>query len=223
MVDVKIEQSRKEQLSDEFDRPYFSDLVQFLRDERAKGKIIYPSGSHIFRAFDLTPRDDVCVIVLGQDPYHGMGQAHGLAFSVQEWVTLPPSLQNIYKELADDTGCKMPSSGDLSHRAEQWVLLLNTTLTVEAHRPLSHRDHGREDFTDAVIRCISDEKEGIIFLLWGSHAQSKRPLIDIGKHHILTAPHPSPLSAYRGRFGSKHFSKTNELLQKMGKETIVWC
>lgn len=218
-----LAESRYQHLWDQFLLPYFLDLCKFLYHEKENQTVIYPSLDQIFCAFDLTTWDEVRVVILGQDPYHGAGQAHGLAFSVQDGVVLPPSLRNIYKELVDDIGCLFPISGDLTSRAQQGVLLLNTTLTVASGKSLSHSDRGREIFTDQVIGRLSDQKEWLIFLLRGSHAQSKQSLIDGSRHHILTAPHPSPLSAYRGRFGSKHFSQTNHLLQGMGKDPIDRC
>jgi len=197
-------------------------LGGFLKAEEAAGKKIYPRGSDIFNAFNHTPLSKVKVVVLGQDPYHGPGQAHGLSFSVREGVPPPPSLVNIFKEIRDDLGLPLPAKGDLTAWADQGVLLLNTVLTVEHGQAASHRRKGWEQFTDRVIQVLSDREEPIIFLLWGRFAQDKAAMIRVPPHKILKAPHPSPLSAYAGFFGSKHFSKTNELLQQMGKPPIDW-
>lgn len=197
-------------------------LKEFLAEEK-KSHTIFPQGSHIFNAFNTTPFDAVKVVILGQDPYHGSGQAHGLSFSVQSGVKIPPSLQNIFKELVDDMGCPYPKSGDLSGWAKQGVLLLNTLLTVRQGEPFSHKDHGWERFTDEVIRLISAQCENVVFILWGGPAQKKTSLIDAAEHLILKAPHPSPLSSYRGFFGSKPFSKTNAYLIHHGIEPISWC
>ena len=221
-MDVKIEASWKEALQEEFEKPYFENIVQFLKTEKQSNKTIFPPGSLIFNAFEQTPFDKVKVVLLGQDPYHNYGQAHGLCFSVPQGVAFPPSLQNIFKEIKEDTGIQIPLKGDLTSWAKQGVLLLNASLTVRAHEANSHAKIGWADFTDAVIKKISDKKQGIVFLLWGRFAQNKHILIDGTKHHILTAAHPSPLSAYNGFFGCKHFSKTNELLASQGKEPINW-
>ena len=202
---------------------YFKQLQLFIDQEETAGKTIFPSPKNRFTAFSLTELKDVKVVILGQDPYHGDGQAHGLSFSVQEGIKLPPSLRNIYKELADDLQwTTLPESGDLSDWAKQGVLLLNTVLTVEKSNAGSHAKKGWEQFTDNVIQHINDQTEGVVFLLWGSYAIKKSQMIDQSKHHILTAVHPSPLSAYRGFFGCKHFSKTNQLLSEQDKQVINW-
>jgi uracil-DNA glycosylase len=220
-MNVKIESSWKEQLASEFEQPYFSDLVQFVKSEYAS-TTVYPPGSRIFSAFDRTPFDQVKVVILGQDPYHEPGQANGLSFSVNDGVPLPASLQNIYKELQDDMGTTPPTSGNLERWAEQGVLLLNASLTVQAHHAGSHQDRGWETFTDAAIRCIADEKEHVVFILWGAYARRKGAFINPYKHHIIQSAHPSPLSVYRGFFGSKPFSKTNQYLEQTGQEPIRW-
>ena len=220
-MDVRMEQSWKEKLASEFGKPYFSILVQFVKNEYAT-RIIYPQGKRIFNAFDQTPFDRVKVVVLGQDPYHEPGQAHGLCFSVNDGIPLPPSLQNIYKELQADLGIAPPASGNLERWAKQGVLLLNATLTVQAHRAGSHQNKGWEEFTDAVIHKIADEKEHVVFILWGSYAQKKGSFIDPYKHLVIQSAHPSPLSVYRGFFGSKPFSKTNEYLVRTGQTPIRW-
>jgi len=222
-MDVKIEQSWKDALKDEFSKPYFEQIVFFLKTERQAGKTIYPPGPLIFNAFDQTPFSDVKVVLIGQDPYHGAGQAHGLCFSVQDGVPPPPSLVNIYKEIQSDIGITMDfKKGNLTHWAQQGVLLLNAALTVRANEPFSHSKIGWATFTDAVIEKIAKEKEGIVFLLWGKFAQEKQSLIDETKHHVLKAAHPSPFSADKGFFGCKHFSKTNQFLQKQGQDPIDW-
>ena len=221
-MDVKIEDSWKEVLKDEFEKPYFGPIVQFLKTEKSAGKTIYPAGSNIFNAFNKTPFSNVKVVILGQDPYHGYGQAHGLSFSVQPGVKFPPSLQNIFKEIQTDTGVGGFSTGDLTAWAEQGVLLLNAALTVRESEPMSHAKIGWAQFTDAVIRTISDNKENVIFLLWGKFAQDKQILINTDSHYVLKAAHPSPLSAHNGFFGCKHFSKTNEILVKHGENPINW-
>lgn len=221
-MNVTIEGSWKTRLQDQFDQPYFEQIVRFLKSEKNAGKTIYPPGPLIFNAFDQTPFDQVKVLLLGQDPYHGPGQAHGLCFSVQDGIKPPPSLMNIYKELHDDTGKDIPSSGNLVHWAQQGVLMLNASLTVEANKPMSHSRIGWEQFTDAVIQRVSDQKEGIVFLLWGRFAQEKQRLIDASRHHILTAAHPSPFSAHNGFFGCRHFSKTNTFLRRQGSTEIAW-
>ncbi|MDR0865935.1 MAG: uracil-DNA glycosylase [Candidatus Symbiothrix sp.] len=218
---VKIEQSWNERLAPEFEKSYFSDLVHFVKNEYAT-KTIYPKGNKIFNAFDKTPFDKVKVVILGQDPYHEPGQAHGLCFSVNDGIMLPPSLQNIYQELREDLGITPAASGNLERWAEQGVLLLNATLTVQAHRAGSHQQKGWEEFTDAVVHKIAEEKEHVVFILWGSYAQKKGAFIDPFKHLILKSAHPSPLSSYRGFFGSKPFSKTNEYLIKTGQAPIQW-
>lgn len=221
-MDVKIEAGWKEVLKQEFNKPYFLQIVTFLRTEKMAGKNIYPPGSLIFNAFNTTPFEKVKVVLLGQDPYHGKGQAHGLSFSVQEGVPPPPSLINIFKELHNDTGVPIPISGNLIHWAAQGVLLLNASLTVRANEPMSHAKLGWADFTDAVIKKISDKKENVVFLLWGKFAQEKQVLIDEMKHCVLKAAHPSPFSANNGFFGCHHFSKTNEYLVSNGIDPIDW-
>jgi uracil-DNA glycosylase len=222
-MDVKMEPSWKEQLQNEFSKPYFLQIATHLKMEKAAGKIIYPPGSQMFNAFDKTPWDKVKVVLLGQDPYHNPGQAMGLSFSVADGVPPPPSLANMYKELLCDIGMPIPKTGNLTPWALQGVLLLNASLTVRANEPGSHAQIGWQQFTNAVIQKISDEKKGIVFLLWGKFAQVKQSLIDEGKHHVLKAAHPSPLSAYNGFFGCKHFSRTNALLMKEGMEAINWA
>lgn len=220
-ISPKIESSWKSLLWDQFQAPYFAELKQFLVAEKRQ-HLVFPPGEYIFNAFNSTPVDDVKVVIIGQDPYHGYGQAHGLCFSVQDGIPFPKSLINIFKELSDDIGFRIPQSGNLQKWADQGVLMLNATLTVREHAAGSHQGRGWETFTDCAIQRLAQQREGLIFLLWGSYAISKRALIDEGKHYVLTAPHPSPLSAYRGFFGCKHFSKTNELLQQLGKKTIDW-
>ncbi|MBS0352198.1 MAG: uracil-DNA glycosylase [Proteobacteria bacterium] len=209
-------------LSGEKEQDYFKKILAFLERERSSGKIIYPPQKDIFNAFKFTAYSDVRVVILGQDPYHGAGQAHGLSFSVQPGVTPPPSLQNIFLELKNDLGYLPPTHGCLEKWAKQGVLLLNTVLTVEAGKPQSHANIGWQQFTDKVIECLNDHPHGIVFLLWGAPAQHKARLINPFKHHILTAPHPSPLSAHRGFLGCKHFSKTNALLKEMELTEIDW-
>ena len=219
---IQIDDSWKIALADEFDKPYFKELRHFLATEKQSGKTIYPPGSLIFNAFNSTPFDKVKVVILGQDPYHGDGQAHGLCFSVQYGVKPPPSLVNIYKELKSDVGIEIPAHGNLQKWTEQGVFLLNAMLTVEANQPASHQKKGWEEFTNAVIQKLSKERSGLIFMLWGNFAQQKAVLIDETKHTILKAAHPSPFSAYNGFFGCKHFSKTNEILKAKGEEEIDW-
>ncbi|MCR5312370.1 MAG: uracil-DNA glycosylase [Bacteroidaceae bacterium] len=221
MADVKIEGSWKKELQSEFDKPYFENLIKFVKDEYSKFTV-YPPGHLIFNAFNLCPFEKVKVVLIGQDPYHEPGQAHGLCFSVNDGVQFPPSLNNIFKEIKDDIGSDIPASGNLTRWAEQGVLLLNATLTVREHAAGSHQKHGWEEFTDSVIRHISINREGIVFILWGSYAQSKAQLIDTSKHYILKSAHPSPLSAYRGFFGNHHFSLANDYLLKRGQEPIKW-
>lgn len=221
-MNIKIESSWKNALRDEFEKPYFEKIVSFLKQEKARGKIIYPEGKNIFAAFDHTPFDQVRVLLLGQDPYHGPNQAHGLCFSVQKGIKPPPSLNNIFKELQEDLNIEIPIHGDLTKWANQGVLMLNASLTVEANMPMSHSKIGWEIFTDAVIKKISDEKQGVVFLLWGKFAQEKAVLIDAKKHVVLKAPHPSPFSAHTGFYGCKHFSETNEILIQLGSESIDW-
>lgn len=218
---VNIEPSWKEALHNTFEQKFFTDLVSFVRDEYASTKV-YPPGKEIFSAFDHCPINEVKVVILGQDPYHGPGQAHGLSFSVKPGVPFPPSLLNIFKEIESDLGKPMPADGDLTRWADQGVFLLNATLTVRAHQAGSHQKKGWEEFTDEVIRTISDTCENVVFLLWGAYAQKKSALIDSRKHLVLKAPHPSPLSSYRGFFGCKHFSKANEYLNAKGKKGIDW-
>lgn len=221
-MDVKIENSWKTALQPEFTKPYFQQIVLHLKTERTAGKVIYPPGPLIFNAFDKCPFDKIKVVLLGQDPYHGACQAMGLSFSVPKNIKPPPSLVNIFKELKQDIGMEIPTNGDLSHWAEQGILLLNAALTVRANEPNSHSQIGWHEFTNQVIRTISNEKKGIVFLLWGKFAQEKEILIDETKHHVLKAAHPSPYSASNGFFGCKHFSKTNQLLMKQGLEPIDW-
>ncbi len=220
---VQIDESWNTVLKDEFEKPYFEEIVAFLKTEKAAGKIIYPSGQLIFNAFNQTSFENVKVVIIGQDPYHGLGQAHGLSFSVCAGIKPPPSLVNIFKELKSDIGVDMPSNyGDLTYWAKQGVLLLNGALTVRAGEPFSHAKFGWAQFTNAVIETISYKKENIIFMLWGKFALDKKSLIDEGKHFILQAPHPSPLSAHTGFFGCKHFSTTNNILVKLGQQPIDW-
>jgi len=220
-MDVKIAASWKDRLAGEFDRPYFSELINFIREEYRNGTV-YPSGKEIFRAFDACTFDDLKVVIIGQDPYHGPGQANGLCFSVGKDVRMPPSLVNIFKEINKDLGKAIPQDGDLGRWADQGVLLLNATLTVRAASPGSHQNKGWEQFTDAVIKKISDEKSNVVFLLWGAYAQKKGEIIDRSKHLVLMSPHPSPFSADRGFFGCRHFSKTNEYLRAKGLKEIEW-
>ncbi len=221
-MQVNIEKSWKKILKDEFESPYFTELTRTIHDTYLGNTPIYPPQETIFNAFAYCTFEQVKVVILGQDPYHGAGQAHGLSFSVQDGVRIPPSLKNIYKEIKDDVGIEIPDEGNLERWAHQGVLLLNATLTVEAGKPASHAGLGWEQFTDAVIQKISDQKEHVVFLLWGKYAQEKGSKIDTAKHLVLKAPHPSPFSAYTGFFGCKHFSKANKYLQEHGKNTIVW-
>jgi uracil-DNA glycosylase len=221
-MDVKIEPGWKEVLKDEFNKDYFQQLVAFLKMEKAAGKVIYPPGGLIFHAFDATPFNHVKVVLLGQDPYHGPGQAHGLAFSVQPGIKPPPSLVNIFKELQQDLGVPIPSHGFLEAWAKQGVFLLNASLTVRASEPLSHSKSGWHEFTDRVIQKISDIKTNVVFLLWGKSAQDKQALIDETKHFVLKAAHPSPFSADKGFFGCRHFSKANDYLVKNKIDAIDW-
>ena len=220
-TEPQIEQEWLEVLRPEFDKPYFKELKSFLLEEKKLYRV-YPPGKRIFAAFDFTPFSKVKVVILGQDPYHGDGQAHGLCFSVPDGIALPPSLVNIYKELTTDIGFPLPKSGNLEKWARQGVLLINATLTVRANQAGSHQRHGWENFTDEVIKQLSARHTGLVFILWGSYAQAKEALIDTSKHFVLKAVHPSPLSVYRGFFGCRHFSKTNELLIKAGKEPVDW-
>lgn len=219
---VKMEPSWKLALLDEFEQDYFKSLIAFLKNEKQNNQVIYPNGSHIFAAFDYTPFDKVKVVIIGQDPYHGSGQANGLCFSVNSGVQQPPSLQNIFKEIKDDLGFDVPKSGNLEKWSRQGVLLLNAILTVRANQPASHRNQGWEKFTDEVIRVLSAKKTGLVFLLWGNFARSKKNMIDTTKHYVLEAAHPSPFSAYNGFFGCKHFSRTNEILIRDGQTPIDW-
>lgn len=219
---VRLHPSWLRCLGAEFSEPYMADLKAFLQSEKKLGKVIYPAGSEWFAALDTTPFEQVKVVILGQDPYHGPGQAHGLCFSVPPHVRIPPSLRNIFKELHDDLGVPVPEHGCLTHWARQGVLLLNTTLTVEQGRAGAHQGRGWERFTDRAIDCLNREREGLVFLLWGSHAQKKGALIDTGRHLVLKAPHPSPLSAHRGFLGCGHFSRANAWLQQHGQQPIDW-
>ncbi|BCG26220.1 uracil-DNA glycosylase [Pseudomonas tohonis] len=219
---IKLEAGWKEALRDEFDKPYMKALGEFLRAEKAAGKVIFPPGPLIFNALNSTPLDEVKVVIIGQDPYHGPGQAHGLCFSVQPGVPIPPSLLNIYKELKRDLNIDMPDHGHLQSWAEQGVLLLNTSLTVEQARAGSHANQGWQPFTDRVIEVVSAHQPNLVFLLWGSHAQSKQRLIDSTKHLVLRSAHPSPLSAYRGFLGNGHFSRCNKFLEQHGLAPIDW-
>lgn len=221
-MDVKIEPSWKEALATQFNQPYFQQVALHIKTEKSQGKTIYPPGHQIFNAFDTTPLDHVKVVILGQDPYHGPGQAHGLCFSVQNGVAPPPSLVNIYKELQSDIGIMIPDHGNLTAWAKQGVFLLNASLTVRASEPMSHSKIGWANFTDAVIKTISDKREHVVFLLWGKFAREKKILIDQNKHLVLEAAHPSPLSAHNGFFGCKHFSKANEYLMTNGIEPVNW-
>jgi uracil-DNA glycosylase len=220
-INPQIEESWKEVLIDEFHQDYFIKLKEFLVIEKAKN-VVYPPGPSIFNAFNYTPFNDVKVVILGQDPYHGPGQAHGLCFSVPNGVQKPPSLVNIFKEIKTDLGIPLPKGGNLESWAKQGVLLLNATLTVRAHQAGSHQKKGWEQFTDAAITAISSKRSDVVFLLWGAYAQAKVSIINQAKHYVLTAPHPSPLSVTRGFFGCKHFSKTNDFLRSKGKAEINW-
>ncbi len=218
---VKIAPSWKERLKSEFGKPYFSQLIDFVKQEY-QSQTVFPPGKEIFHAFDCADFDTVKVVILGQDPYHGPGQANGLCFSVREGVVMPPSLKNIFKEIQSDLGKPFPKSGDLQRWADQGVLLLNATLTVRASSPGSHQNKGWEQFTDAVIKEISDKKNNVVFLLWGAYAQKKGEIIDRSRHLVLMSAHPSPFSADRGFFGNKHFSKTNDYLKNKGLKEIDW-
>jgi uracil-DNA glycosylase len=221
MAQVKIHPSWEAVLKDEFTKEYFEKLTQFVKQEYTKATV-YPEGKNIFRAFELCPFDQVKVVILGQDPYHGPKQANGLCFSVGDGIPLPPSLQNIYKEIESDIGVKMPNKGNLDNWSRQGVLLLNATLTVQANKPGSHQHQGWEEFTDAAIKAVSEKKEHIVFILWGKYAQEKGKIIDTQKHFILKSPHPSPFSAHSGFFGSQPFSKTNDYLKSVGETAINW-
>jgi len=220
-MNVRIEASWHCRLASEFEKPYFAQLAEFVRREYAAGPC-FPPGKHIFNAFEQTPFEQVKVVILGQDPYHDVGQAHGLCFSVQDGVAFPPSLKNIFQEIHDETGAPIPTSGNLTRWAKQGVFLLNTCLTVRAHQAFSHSGQGWESFTDAVIQTLSREREGLVFLLWGAPAGRKASLIDGSRHLILRSAHPSPLSAYRGFFGNKHFIQCNQYLVQHGQQPIVW-
>lgn len=220
-MDVKIEPSWKKRLNNEFDKDYFIQLTNFVREEY-RTKQIFPAANNIFNAFELCPFDQVKVVIIGQDPYHGVGQAHGLCFSVNDGIALPPSLLNIFKEIERDLAKPLPKTGNLTHWAKQGVLLLNATLTVEAHKAGSHQGNGWEAFTDAVIRKISDEQEHVVFMLWGNYAQQKGAIIDSSKHLVLKTVHPSPLSAYRGFIGCDHFSLANKYLTSHNLNPIIW-
>lgn len=221
MAEVRIAEDWKAVIGEEFSKPYFEELISFVKQEYATSQV-FPAGRNIFRAFDKCPFDKVKVVIIGQDPYHGDGQANGLCFSVNEGVPFPPSLKNIFKEVYDDVGTPIPTSGELDRWAEQGVLLLNSVLTVKAHNAASHAGRGWERFTDAVVRAIAERKEGVVYMLWGSYAQRKGAIANPQRNLILHSVHPSPLSSYRGFFGCKHFSKANDYLQSIGKEPIVW-
>lgn len=220
-MNVRIEESWKQQLAAEFGKDYFLRLTEFVRGEYARGAV-YPPGRLIFNAFDLCPFNQVKVVIIGQDPYHGPGQAHGLCFSVNDGVAFPPSLVNIFKEIESDLGVPVPSTGNLTRWAEQGVLLLNATLTVRAHQAGSHQRQGWEEFTDAAIRALATRRDNLVFILWGTYAQKKGAFIDRTRHLVLSSAHPSPLSAWHGFFGNKHFSRTNEYLLAHGLEPIAW-
>lgn len=227
-MNVQIEPSWKQRLNSEFDKDYFVKLTEFVKEEY-KQYIVYPSGALIFNAFNLCPFNEVKVVIIGQDPYHNPGEAHGLCFSVNDGISFPPSLRNIFKEIQEDLGKPIPTSGDLTRWAKQGVLLLNATLTVrgeladgKANKAGSHQGKGWEEFTDAAIRALADERENIVFILWGAYAQRKGAFIDRKKHLVLTSAHPSPLSAHRGFFGNHHFTITNDYLKQQGKSTIDW-
>jgi len=222
LVNLQIEKSWKKELNTEFQKDYFIKIREFLLEEKQKGSIVYPEWKNIFKAFDMISFDQVKVVILWQDPYHGEWQAHGLSFSVPEWTKQPPSLKNIFKELKNDINIDIPEHWNLEKWAKQGVLLLNAILTVQASSPASHSKIGWEKFTDAVIKKLSDERDWIIFLLWGAFAQSKKPLIDLNKHFVLETTHPSPFSAYRGFLWSNPFSKTNKILEKIWKKKIDW-
>lgn len=221
-IEPDIHESWKAVLDDEFQQESFHQLRAFLREEKEKGAQVFPPGADIFSAFNRTPFDDVKVVIIGQDPYHGPGQANGLCFSVAPGVRTPPSLKNIFKEIESDLGIAVPDHGDLGSWADQGILLLNATLTVRAREAGSHQKKGWEPFTDAVIRILSEQREGLVFLLWGGFAKKKAAKIDAQKHHVLKAAHPSPLAAHNGFFGCQHFSKANTLLERMGKSPIDW-
>ena len=221
--EIRLSESWKARLADEFSQPYMASLREFLLERKRAGAVVYPPGNLIFNALDSTPFERVKVVILGQDPYHGPGQAHGLCFSVREGVELPPSLRNIYRELEDDLGCRAPGNGNLQCWADQGVLLLNAVLTVEQGRAGAHQGKGWERFTDRVVTELNAHRDGLVFLLWGSYAMKKGAAIDRRRHLVLTAPHPSPLSAHRGFFGCRHFSKANDWLVKRGEQPIRWA
>lgn len=221
-AEIQIEPTWKSALNEEFEKDYFNNLRSFLKTEKQNGQVIYPPGNKIFAAFSNTPFDKVKVVIIGQDPYHGPGQANGLCFSVSDGIRQPPSLQNIFKEINVDLGMEIPVSGNLEPWTKQGVLLLNAILTVRANTPASHQNKGWEQFTDEAIRTLSAKRSGIVFILWGKYAQQKEVLIDTFKHYILKAPHPSPFSAHTGFMGCKHFSQTNELLMQQKLEPIDW-
>lgn len=221
MANVKIEPSWHELLAGEFEQPYFDQLTAFVR-EQYMTHVVYPPAAEIFRAFNCCPVDRLRVVIIGQDPYHNVGQANGLCFSVAAGTQFPPSLQNIFKEVSDDTGAPYPTTGELDRWAEQGVLMLNAVLTVQAHTPASHAGRGWEQFTDAVVRAVAQHKKHVVYMLWGSYAQRKAAMVDAVENCILKAPHPSPLSAYRGFFGCRHFSRANEYLIATGQQPIVW-
>lgn len=220
-MDVKIADDWKALLQEEFDKPYFEELTRFVKREYAIGEV-FPAGRNIFRAFDKCPVESLKVVIIGQDPYHGDGQANGLCFSVDDGVQFPPSLRNIFKEISDDVGAPVPASGNLDRWAEQGVLLLNAVLTVQAHKAASHAGRGWEQFTDAVVRIISERRQGVVYMLWGNYAQRKGAIVNAQNNLILKSVHPSPLSAYGGFFGCKHFSQANAYLASLGKEPIKW-
>ena len=220
-MDVRIAEDWKGLLREEFEKPYFAELVEFVKSEYASRQI-FPAARNIFRAFDKCPLENLKVVIIGQDPYHGDGQANGLCFSVDDGVDFPPSLRNILKEVSEDTGAPVPLSGNLDRWAEQGVLMLNAVLTVRAHEAASHAGRGWEKFTDAVVRLVAEKKQGVVYMLWGSYAQKKGAMVDPSQNLVLKAVHPSPLSVYRGFFGSRHFSKANDYLAASGKVPIVW-
>ena len=221
-MEVRIDNSWKNVLKEEFEKDYFYRLVEFVKEEYAGPTPVYPPAGLIFNAFDRCPFNQVKVVIIGQDPYHGAGQANGLCFSVNKGIPFPPSLMNIFKEIEQDLGTTIPHDGDLTRWSEQGVLLLNATLTVRASQAGSHQRRGWEEFTDAAIRALATQRENIVFILWGSYAQKKGAFIDRNRHLVLTSPHPSPLSAYQGFFGNHHFSRTNDYLKEHGKEPIIW-
>jgi len=222
MTEIKLDETWKKRLSDEFQKPQMQTLRMFLVEQIKKGKTIFPRGDQYFAAMNAVPFEKVRVVILGQDPYHGPGQAHGLSFSVQEGIPFPPSLQNIFKELNSDLNLPIPTTGDLTSWADQGVLLLNSVLTVESGRAASHQGRGWEEFTDKIIHLLNDEQQNLVFVLWGAYAQKKGAFIDRKKHLVIESPHPSPLSSYRGFFGSKPFSKINSYLKAHGKDPIQW-